>query len=166
MITLKAFIEAVQEAIIQASDSLMQKHVGILDTYFKESPVEGSADKNLVPKTVVLEYQTLVYDEQAEGGKRVVASEIHVPLITLVPLSIPRIEKATLRADFEMSIVNGELQVEFKKSGGTGGGLRGFFKRPEKPMGCLEIAMTPQDTPEGLKLVVEAYEASLKQQIP
>jgi hypothetical protein len=166
MITFKSFISAIHDAIIQSCDSLRDKNAELLDKYFTEvKPSEGSSDKGsehsgkLIPKTVILEYQNLGQDGTA------VTNEVHVPLITLVPLSMPQIEKVTLTADFEMTVADGELRLEFANRSSAVVGIGGLFKKQDTQTGRLEIVMTPQETPAGMKLVMEAYEANLKQQL-
>jgi len=158
MISFKAFVKAIHEAIMSASNTLMDKNVDLLDKYFEETTSEES-DKTtrstLVPKNVILEYPVLNSDGKVEQTK------IQVPLITLVPLSMSQIEKATLTAEFEMEIIDGELQLSFpnKKSDGV------FNKKTKSNTGKLEITISPQESSEGLKLIVEGYEAVLRQQL-
>jgi len=175
MISFKSFVTAIHEAIIGASDALMDKNVGLLDKYFTETPkpqntagsgppgtarapgtpVAPGTATTLVPKTVTLEYPHLNAAGDVEN------LEVSVPLITLVPLSMSQIEKATLTADFDIEIIDGELQLNFTNR--SSGGI--FHKKPETSRAKLEITITPQDTTEGLKQLVEGYEAILKRQI-
>jgi hypothetical protein len=158
MISLKSFIAAIQEAIIQAGDSLMDKNIGLLDRYFTEKTekaTDGKEQKALVPKTVTLEYPAL--DQSLET----VIRKVEVPLITLVPMTTARIEKAILTADFEMELADGQVQLDFSSKP-----RRGLFGKSKSTIGRLEITITPQDTPEGLNTVIEAYERALKAQIP
>ncbi len=163
MISLNDFVRAINDAIMQSHDSLMSNDVGILDKFFaagesgkgekekkekKEKKERGSG--GLRPKNVIVEYQVL----DAEGNPQAV--DVHVPLITLVPLSISRIEKATLSADFDLEAIEGELQVSFSRH--VEGDARGRSK--------LELTIAPQEASEGMKLLVEGYEAVLKRQIP
>ena len=162
MISFKSFVEAVHSAIIEASSTLMDKNVGLLDRYFKDAPAKTGDDektsnelsKSLTPKTVTLEYPTLNADGSVE------TSEIQVPLITMVPLSMSKIEKATLSADFDLEIINDELQLSFpRRSEGI------FSKKGRRTTGALEIIISPQEPSEGLAEIVDAYESVLKQQI-
>jgi hypothetical protein len=162
MISFKSFVEAVHNAIIEASNTLMDKNVGLLDKYFEETTRTVTPDggtpttkSTLVPKNVILEYPLLTADGNVE------TTEIQVPLITMVPLSMSQIEKATLSADFEMEIVDGEVQLSFpaRKSD------KMFGKKSKSTTGKLEIVISPQESSEGLKLIVEGYEAVLKRQL-
>lgn len=158
MISLKSFIAAIHEAIIQAGDSLMDKNVGLLDRYFTEKTektADGNEKKTRVPKTVTLEYPAL------DKNLATVIRKVEVPLITLVPLTTARIEKATLTAEFEMQLADGQVQLDF--SGKPG---RVLFRNSKSTIGRLEITITPQDTPEGLNALIEAYERAVKAQIP
>jgi hypothetical protein len=164
MISFKSFVIAIHEAIISATDTLMDKNVGLLDKYFTETPKDeknvdtGAVNtvNTLVPKSVILEYPHLTADGTVEN------LEVSVPLITLVPLSMSQIEKATLTADFDIEIVDGELQLNFTNRSNNGGI---FKKKHETTRAQLKITIAPQDTSEGLKLLVEGYEAILKRQI-
>lgn len=163
MISFKSFVNAIQEAIISASDALMDKNVSLLDKYFTEGPKDqqnsdGSTIapiNTLVPKSVILEYPHLQSDGSIEN------LEVSVPLITLVPLTMSQVDKATLTAHFKMQVNDGELQLDFANTS-----QNGFFRRkPKAAWGKIEISFTPQETTEGLKLLVEGYEAILKRQI-
>ena len=161
MISFKSFISAVHDAIMHASDSLMDKNVGLLNKYFDETVVEEKDEKGvstskttLVPKTVTLEYPNLTSNGDVE------ITLVQVPLVTLVPLSMSQVEKATLTADFEMEIIDDVLQLHFTDSSN-----KGFFKKSKANRGKLEIVITPKDTTDGLKLLIEGYEAILKRQI-
>jgi hypothetical protein len=162
MISFKSFVEAVHSAIIEASNTLMDKNVGLLDKYFEETSTvvqsEGSdpvTKSTLAPKNVILEYPLLTADGKVE------TTEIQVPLITMVPLSMSQIEKATLTADFELEIVDGELQLSFPVRKND----KLFHKKSKSTTGKLEIVISPQESSEGLKLIVEGYEAVLKRQL-
>lgn len=214
MISFKAFINAIHDAILAANDSLMQKNTGLLDKYFEapeddtdirrtiEDAIEASKsiytqkDKEeqeefkkvlkgleyawkalsekekdqgeetetpkskpggaLSPKSVVVEYP-----HQTSRG--IEYTEVHVPLITLVPLTMSEIKEAKLTTEFELEIVDDEVQLNFGSGGGKG---KLFKKKPETTFGRLEITISPQDSSEGLKRLVEGYEKALKSQIP
>ncbi|MFI5151483.1 MAG: DUF2589 domain-containing protein [Bacteroidia bacterium] len=163
MISFKSFITAIHDAIMTTNDALMDKNVGLLDKYFEPSTIPDpnakagtpATRKTLVPKTVTLEYPNLSSD-----GKQI-TTLVQVPLITMVPLQSSKIEKATLTADFEMEIVNDALQLNFTDSGSN----RGLFRKSKTNRGTLEIVISPQETSEGLKLLIEGYETILKRQI-
>ncbi len=165
MISLKSFISAIQEAIINASDTLIDKNVGLFDKYFQEVNSENKEEETgnpknksvLEPKMVILEYPTLNANGEVE------VSQVHVPLITLVPWQMPQIEKAVLTSDFLIEIVDDEIQLNFAKPKSTGGL---FWKKKEQQERCkLEITLKTQETTEGIKLLVEGYEAILRRQI-
>lgn len=162
MISFKAFVDAIHEAIIGASDTLMDKNVGLLDKYFEAPVTKEVSDSDGVktkttfyPKNVILEYPTLTNDGKVE------TTEVQVPLITMVPLAMSHIEKATFTAEFEMDIIDGELQLSFPSEK-----KEGMFNRKSKgTFGKLEVVIAPQESSEGMKLIVEGYEAILKRQI-
>lgn len=152
MISFKLFVEAIHHAIVSASDSLMDKNEGLLDKYF-EKPVDGigkAKDKGaLVPKIVQLEYPTL------DDAGAVTTTTVQVPLITLVPVTASKIEKATVTAEFALEVINDELQISFPNK-----------KTSENAtVGKLEIVISPQELTDGLELIIEGYASALKRQI-
>ncbi len=162
MISLKSFVSAIHDAIGQASDSLMERNAGLLNQYFEEAePAPGAraetvavAGRKLVAKTVTLEYPTVQPDLTVR------LDEVKVPLITLVPLTTTRIEKAVLTTEFEMEVVDEEVRLNFRKPGGLGS-----LGRSNPTFGRLEVTFSPQEPTEGLTLVVEAFESTLKAQL-
>ncbi len=171
MISFKSFVTAIHGAILKANDALMEKNTELLNKYFEEknadvtdengNPVIDSASgkpkqkKVLEPVSVILDYPIINDDGKLQNV------DVHVPLITIVPLVTSQIEKATLTADFEIDIVNNEVQINFepKKS-------EGLFSKNKTLTGKFEITISPQDTPEGLRLLIEGYETMIKRQIP
>jgi hypothetical protein len=163
MVDFKALIEALHRAITTANINLMDQHTELIDKYFSETKSyekDGTVKSTLTPKIVVIEYPYLS-QINVNGEPEVKTKEISVPLITLVPLTLSQIEKARVSLEFEMDVVDGELKVDFstKKSG--------LFSRksPDKKYGKLDITLTPRDTPEGVKLIVEGFERMLKNQM-
>lgn len=151
MISFKLFVEAIHQAIVAAGDSLMDKNKGLLEKYFEESPRLSETGKNrLIPKLVQLEYPTL--NDKGE----IVATTLQVPLITLVPITASKIEKATVTAEFLLEVVNDELQIDFQPQRTT---------HKNGTYGKLEIVISPQETTEGLALIVDGYAKALKRQI-
>jgi hypothetical protein len=184
MISFKQFVNAIHDAIMNASDALMQKNQGLLDKYF-DSKLDDSNKTVLTPKIVTLEYPIVIppptapkaeqIGEMSETIENKITKDhyvnsfenfkIQVPLITMVPLSMPQIEKATFTADFLIQIIDGELQLDFPSSSTTST-AKGFFKKAKSTRGKLEITISPHEPSEGLKMIVDAYEATLKRQIP
>ena len=163
MIDFKALIEALHKAITSANINLMDQHTELIDKYFSETKTyekDGTVKTTLIPKNVIIEYPYLSQINE-NGEAEVKTKEISVPLITLVPLTLSQIEKARVSLEFEMDVVDGELKVDFapKKSG--------LFSRksPDKKYGKIDITLSPHDTPEGVKLIVEGYERMLKNQM-
>lgn len=165
MISLKQFISAIHEAIITAGDTLMEKNIGLLDKYFEEKTSEEKDETgtiitktNLTPKIVILEYPSV----KSNGTEFVTEiKEVHVPLITLVPLRMSKIEKAVLTVDLDMEIEKGDIEVNFASKKHDGG----LFRKSKKTSAKLEIIISPQESTDGLKLLVEGYESILKRQI-
>lgn len=160
MISLKAFVTAIHDAVLSASDALMNKNYEQFSKYFIEDDVledenipetKSKAGRLLTPKMVQLHVP--LAEEVGNNGP----TNIMVPLITLVPFSSCQIEKVTLTTDFQMSIdKNNELQLDFSNTRRWGN---------KHHNGKLEIVVTPTDAPNGLQQIIEGYESMLKKQI-
>lgn len=161
MISFKSFIQAIHDAVLQANTILMDKNQDTLKTYFEPIHGEGGNTTDAIPltklkpKTVTLEYPHL----DSEG--HLLLTDIEVPIITLTPLNMSQIEKVTFTSEFEMQINNGELEIEFTNRKQSGP----FWNRKDTKTGKIEIVISPQDTAEGVKILVEAYENALKRQL-
>lgn len=169
MISFKSFVKAIHSAIVESSDQLMGKNLEIFHKYFdnkEEEVVDADGTKKmkptLVPRTVTLTYPQTneIADSENSKGYSLKMAPVEVPLITLVPLTLCNIEKATFTAEFEMEIVKDSLQINFVKP-------RSEFisKSPGHNIGKLEITLKPHETSEGLKALIESYENFLKRQI-
>lgn len=135
----------VSEALKDASDALSG---GNPDSF--NAAIPGK----LKPRMVTVEYPN-----QTENGIQYL--DVEVPLITLSPITMSHIEKATLKANFEMEIIDDELIINF-----TNREHSAFGKRNKSTRGQLEITISPTESPEGLLQLIEGYEKVLKSQIP
>lgn len=134
----------VSEALKDASNALSGGGSGF----------DATAPGKLRARNVIIEYP-----QQTKDGVAYV--DVEVPLITLSPITTSQIEKATLKANFEMEIVNDELQINF-----TNRNRSSIGKRNKTTRGQLEITIAPAESPEGLQQLVESYEKVLMSQIP
>jgi len=122
---------------------------------------QALASGDLRPKTVILNYPS-----SGQNGM-IVNKEVHVPLITLIPISFSKVDEVRLKADLELNLVDDELQV----------GLGKFSNRKkitesesdssqQGSVGSVEIVLKPQEMSDGMQHVVDAYEKILKAQLP
>jgi hypothetical protein len=161
MISFKSFINAIQGAIAGAAEALMDTNVSLLDKYFTEvtQPISEGSEKqksNLVPKTVILSYPHLTANGTVEN------LDIAVPLITLVPITMSKLDQVTLSANFEMEVVNEELLLRFTKEKSPAL----FRKKSKMSWGKIEMTFSPQQTTEAFKLLIQGYEDTLRRQLP
>lgn len=156
MIKFKHFVEAIHQAISGAADILIDKNQGLLEKYFQKDTLEIKSDSNepkrevYRPRMVYLDYPAV--DEKGND----VTSQVEVPLITLVPVTSSQIEKATFTAEFQLSIIDDDLYLDFPDS---------KKKNQSSTIGKLEIVISPKETTEGLQQIIEGYEKALKRQI-
>ena len=92
--------------------------------------------------------------------------DIDVPLITLIPVTMPQIEEVKMTAQFDLQLVNNEVQINFSPTTKKRWSLFGKAADVQTNTGQLEITLKPSDGPEGLKQVIEGYEKVLRAQLP
>lgn len=168
-ISFKKFIQVIHTAILLSSEQIIEKNLNLLDKYFeeRESKLLDEKGREIIKKTRVPKMVTLIYPQktQAQGTANPnnftsFQEPVEVPLISMVPMEMCGIKKATFTTEFEMEIVQDELQIYFGKPETS------LLKKKTKTnLGKLEITLTPQETAEGLRILTEGYENFLKRQI-
>lgn len=116
--------------------------------------------ESLVPKTVRVNYPVTFDFATPDNDKeyKTVSTPVEVPLLTLIPISNYNIEKATFNANFKFNVIDDQVMIDFSKDPVKEGDISNSF-------GKLEIVLAPQQTPEGLRSLIESYENFLKRQI-
>lgn len=145
----KETMSRLMEAFEEARDSLQDKG--------KPKGISREV-KSLQAKTVVIQYP----DQTASG---LVMRSVHVPLITLVPVSTTKITEIKFRSTLEVQVQqeSNQLMVSFPQKPADGN----IFNHADHPAGTLiEITIAPQGCPDGLKKLIEGYEKILRSQIP
>jgi Protein of unknown function (DUF2589) len=149
----------------------------LADSLRAASAALSASASSLQPRTVAIDYPRMT----SEGP---VVHTVHVPLITLAPVSGCRISKLTFRADLDVQVdSDGALKVSFAPSapaatrapppsgegegegaGDGGGGGGGAVVRAANT--SIEIVVEQSPTPDGLRKIIEGYERALRAQIP
>lgn len=154
MITFDSFIRSIHAAILFANDALVDKNLEVLERFFEVT------DDGLRPKMT-----TIQYPQKTASG--VVMSDVRVPLITLVPLSMTQISEVKLRTELEIQVEDEGLLVSFPApQSGTPDDQEDESHGSSRPIATLEITLTPHHGTEGLRKIVEGYEKVLRAQIP
>lgn len=161
MVKFQALMQAVHQSInsaTQAVESQGQKH---LDKFFDivegtENDADGRTDYR--PKMIDMEFPS-------RTPKGVETVTVKVPLITLTPISSPRIAEVKFHTELEITTdENGELLVAFPSAKGKGFSLKGEQRSSANT--SLEITLKGNEPPEGLQKIIEGYERALRAQIP
>lgn len=168
MIKIEDLVYAIQAAVTGANDALQNQAGEFIDRFFdtvQHVAVEGEeariATETLRPRYVTMEYPT----ETSEGIKTL---SVNVPLIAMVPIVHSRIEEVVFRSSLDVQQQdNGDVTVSFLQSPPKGG----FFKRdtvstPSPGATEIEIRIRGDESPEGLRKIVEGYTRALRAQIP
>lgn len=132
-----------------------QEHIlGRLKKQIHEIALHPSKTGTLKPKTI-----TIQMPEQTADGVRM--SEVHVPLLAIIPCSNTKVAETRIKASVNLREENSELLVELLK--GQPAGNAG-----ETSIGntVIDITIAPQESTEGLKALTAGIERSLRSQLP
>lgn len=153
MLKLKELIEAINSAAEAANQTIADSKEKIIDQYFFQE--KGS--NQYAAKTISLSYPVI----NAEGD--IDKIKIDVPLITLVPISVPAIEELRFSTNLEVAIENDQLMVSFSPE--PSGKVKGL-NAGGKQFAQLDLIIKPQEKTQGLNKLIEGYEKLLRSQIP
>ena len=104
----------------------------------------------------------MAFPSRTENGIESVIA--NVPLITLSPISTPRIKEIKFAADLNITTdEDNEIRVAFINPNKINQGQT-FSHTSTNTR--LEITLTGEEPPEGLRQVIEGYEKALRSQIP
>jgi hypothetical protein len=148
----------IQEAINAGDD----EKANVLLKELNESPSDNeqaASEDNVIyrPKMVAMAFPS-------KGKEGVDSTIVNVPLITLCPISSPRIKDVQFTADLEVTADdNDELFVAFRAPQVTGG-EHSISKDTTNTR--IEISLIGHEPPEGLQKIIEGYEKALRAQIP
>ncbi|KFC19666.1 DUF2589 domain-containing protein [Chryseobacterium sp. FH1] len=152
MINFKNLIEALNNAVSIANDSLISSHSEFIDTYFEEAEGGGLNAKNLT-----INYPVKMPDNTFKNVP------VDTPIITLIPVYTSKIDEVKLTADLDVTLDKEDLLVSFSNKADCGS----LFGKKERSSNVkLEIILRPGENTEGLKNIIEGYEKILRAQIP
>ncbi len=145
---LNEFLTELRKAVNEASNVLQEKNMELLSKYFTNRKVSDS-ETICVPKTIRMDYPVATEDGNVE------IKHADVPLISLVPITSSKVEKATFSVDFQMDDENGEVSVSFPKK---------RFGEVQH-LSHLEFTITPDEVPEGIATIINKYNSTIQNQI-
>lgn len=144
------------KSFIDSDDT--ESTLNILKEHNDNLAANSDIKRVLKPKTMLMAFP----DKDHNGPK---ISYVDVPLITLTPISSPKIQEVNIKANLEVTANDeNELFVAFPKQT-----QRNLFSKSEQRNTSnveIEIKLQGGETPEGLQKLIEGYERSLRAQIP
>jgi hypothetical protein len=167
MIKFKALMNAIHQSIHSAAQAVEAEGVKHIETFFdaiKNDDIKQD-DDNTAPETRITHRPKMVamaFPSRTDKGIESVM--VNVPLITLSPVSSPRIQEVKFKAELDVSTnEDNELMVAFANSN-----KRGLLSHCDHRVTntSIEITLKGNEPPEGLQLVIEGYEKALRSQIP
>jgi hypothetical protein len=162
MIRIDQFINVIHGAVLSANDALRQENLKLLETYFEDTgeyPLTGKeGSENGTPQNLRAKTVALQFPELSEKG--VVMRNVQVPLIALVPVSMTKVSEVKFRSNVEIEVENDNLMMNFRSRAPQGESTPGMTSA------SIEMTITPQESSEGLKNLIEGYEKALRSQIP
>ncbi|WCN13925.1 DUF2589 domain-containing protein [Marinomonas mediterranea] len=164
MIEFEALMRAIHKSVKDAAKSVEGETVDFINRFFEETTDDESKSDNhsvMRPKTCTMQFPS----RTADGIETVTAE---VPLLALVPISSPRITEVKFTTELDITTNKDEkLLVSFPKPR-----KRSFFSSNDSSDGApsgnatIEITLTGDEPPEGLKTLIDGYERALRAQIP
>ncbi len=144
----------------QKLQAMLESLRGVRSFISEKDNIEASLPDKLQPKMT-----TIQFPHKTASG--IVMSDVRVPLLTLVPLSMSQISEVKFRTELEIQIEDDELLVSFSSPRSkTASKTENESSDSFRPSGTLEITLIPHHGTEGLKKIVEGYEKVLRAQIP
>ncbi|MCP4746311.1 MAG: DUF2589 domain-containing protein [Desulfobacteraceae bacterium] len=175
MMRLDTLVRTIHESVHAASDALMKKNLELLKLFFENDEGSSASDiydelrksqstmgQKLKPSTVVVQYPIVTNNE-------IKLHDVHVPLITLVPISMAEITQVTFKTELEVTLENDELIVSFPLNSSSDNQTlpnEDGQNKENLTNTTLEITLKPTTSPQGLLKLVEGYEKALRAQIP
>lgn len=146
-----------KEAINKGDGSRINTLIREIKELPSDDSLSSEGDAVYRPKMVAMAFPS----QSADG---VDSTVVNVPLITLSPISSPRIKDVKFTADLELtSDDSDELYVAFRTPQVTGG-ENTITKDATNTH--IEICLAGHEPPEGLQKIIEGYEKALRAQIP
>lgn len=106
----QSFVTAMQDAVLNARNGLMSQNLDLLNQYF-ESELDADGRSVLKPISVIITYPRYASDGTATSV------DVHVPLITLLPITMPTLEEVKFKTDMQLHLVDNEILVNFQGGG-------------------------------------------------
>lgn len=126
---------------------------------------EADQNKAILPSQNRLKPKMTILQFPHKTANGIVMSDVNVPLITLVPLSMTQISEVKFNTELEIQIENDELLVSFHSAQSQIPNSTENEPR-NTSHASLQITLTPHHGTEGLRKIVEGYEKILRAQIP
>ena len=185
MINLNSLVNAIQKAALIAGETISKEHFKIFSQYFegldkdffdgfskedeKKSDNTKGEDKIKTTQNEVpyLKPRMVKMQFQKETANGVEMHDVYVPLLTLMPISMPQVSKLKFTTDLELySDADENIRVSFptKEKGSVFHKDNADHERISKA--TVEISLDSNDATNGLKLVIEGYDKMLRAQIP
>lgn len=188
MIDLKNLVKSVQVASQSAVEAIASENLKIFNTYF-EKVEDDLSDQNInkklsrnkeetipfmisnfnmsdgvryKPRMIAIQYPT----EDVDGPK---IQDVYVPLLTLVPISMPQLSELRFSTDLEMVLDENapdNIKVSFPKNQKTKSLIKQQVANEDKAKATLDIVINSANISDGLQKIIEGYEKALRAQIP
>lgn len=167
MIEFQSLMRAIHKGVRDAAKSVEGESLDFIKRFFDQITVDDPEDEEtgemtvLRPKTCAMEFPS----RTADGIKMIT---VQVPIVAICPISSPRITEVKFASELEISTNDDDkVMVSFPalKSASEGTPLSPATAA-KTTNASLEITLTGNEPPEGLKKLIDGYERALRAQIP
>ncbi len=121
--------------------------------------------KSLVPRMVKMQYPV----ETKSGYQH---HDVYVPLISLIPISMPQVREVKIVTELEFALMDDEIVAGFPQRSEKSSARSSKFEEKkevddqEKFFSKIEITFDVMHGSDGLKKIIEGYDKALRAQIP
>lgn len=167
MIEFQSLMRAIHKGVRDAAKSVEGESLDFIKRFFDQVTVDDPDDEEtgettvLRPKTCAMEFPS----RTADGINMVT---VQVPIVAICPISSPRITEVKFSSELEISSTEDDkLMVAFPILKNQQEGTADQPALSSKTTNAsLEITLTGNEPPEGLKKLIDGYERALRAQIP
>lgn len=160
MIKFRSFLQVIHESArsaVEVVESQGQEHIKKFFNVVQSEDKDGVP--NYEPKCIDMEFPN-----RTDKGVEVLT--VKVPLITLTPISTPRISEICFSTELEVTTDgNDDLVISFPRAKKSGV-LFGKSESASSSNTKIDIKLTGREPPEGLQKIIDGYERALRAQIP
>ncbi len=166
MIEFQSLMRAVHKGVRDAAKSVEGESLDFIKRFFDQVTVDDPDDEE-TGETTVLRPKTCAMEFPSRTADGINMITVQVPIVAICPISSPRITEVKFSSELEISATEDDkLMVAFPILKSQSDDSAPAVEGNRSTNANLEITLTGNEPPEGLKKLIDGYERALRAQIP